>query len=369
MRIGIDARMITSATTGAGRVIECLLEQLPEDPDTQFVVFHAPGWKVPTNAASNVRYVRLDISPSSVQNFLRAGAAINAESPDVLYYPFVDVPFFLDAPVVAVVYDLFHMYDRQYFADTSLFRFWVVKALTWWRLRVAAKTMLAISQTTADQIRRLPGMKHKNVQVVALALTRSISARRDRALPPGISPQTFFLYVGNNRRHKNLPRLIAAFEQALPRLSADSKLVMCGTIDSRYEDPRQLIRERQLEHRVVHLGHVDDELLDALYRDCIAAVVPSIYEGFGLPALEAASRGKTVLCSNASALREVLGGAAVFRDAHDVEGWSEAMADIATNPPLRDLIGRACEERAAHFSPERFARETLAALINTARGS
>lgn len=368
MKIGIDARIITKSITGAGRVVSSLLAELQNYTEHEFVVFHIGTFLPPPGRLPNVSYVLLDIPVSSFRNLFAAGRAIRGYHLDVLYYPFVDVPVGVGTPTVAVVYDLFYMEDRSYFSQGGRIRYLLVKFLTWWRL-LAATSLIAISETTATQIRRLPLARNKNIFKVDLCLySTAFKESGETALHPELASNRYFLYVGNNRRHKNLRTLIKAFSDAIPALPYDIRLVLCGSVDQRYEDPMNWVKEFGVEKRVLHLGPVSDTELEQLYKNCMCVAVPSLYEGFGLPALEGASYKKAVISSTVSALREVLGDTALYCDPQDVAAWARAMAELAGNEEKRSAIAEACYERSKTFSGERFGRETIAALVKTAQG-
>jgi glycosyltransferase involved in cell wall biosynthesis len=116
------------------------------------------------------------------------------------------------------------------------------------------------------------------------------------------------------------------------------------------------------------LGYVSDADLPALYSGALAVVLPSLYEGFGLPALEAMACGAPVVAANSSALPEVVGSAGLLVDPRDASGLAEALRRLATEPGLREQLARAGPARAATFTWERAARETLAVLEAAARG-
>jgi glycosyltransferase involved in cell wall biosynthesis len=143
-------------------------------------------------------------------------------------------------------------------------------------------------------------------------------------------------------------------------------VVMWGSIDPRYPDPRDWIAGRPFADTAFHLGHVSEAQLQRLYHDAAFVAVPSRYEGFGLPALEAASRGRAVLASDVSALREVLGEDAVYCPPGDLDAWAEAMVRLASDPDLCADLGERGRKRVARFSPETLGRETIEVLLATA---
>ena len=171
----------------------------------------------------------------------------------------------------------------------------------------------------------------------------------------------YILFVGTIQPRKNLVRLMEAFS-LLKRQAADLQLVIAGKKGWLYEAIFRRVEELGLEGQVVFTGYVAEEGLPALFSGARLFVFPSLYEGFGLPVLEAMACGTPVVCSNASSLPEVAGDAALLFDPLDVEGMAAAMGRVLGDERLRaELIERGLQ-RARGFSWEKCARETLAVL-------
>jgi glycosyltransferase involved in cell wall biosynthesis len=167
----------------------------------------------------------------------------------------------------------------------------------------------------------------------------------------------FVLYTGNIKPHKNLERLIEAFN--LLRQAPDLKnvqLLIIGDEISKYASLRRAVHRYKLHKHVRFFGFVSDQTLAALYRLADAFVFPSLYEGFGLPPLEAMASGTPVITSNVSSLPEVVGDAALMIDPYDPTAIADAMRRVLTDAALRaDLRARGLE-RARSFSWERSIR-------------
>ncbi len=160
----------------------------------------------------------------------------------------------------------------------------------------------------------------------------------------------FVLYVGNIKPHKNIERLIDAFGRARSQCPDDLKLVIIGDEISKYPGLRQSVHKHKLDKHVRFLGFQPMETLAAFYRLARAFVFPSLYEGFGLPPLEAMACGSPVVTSNVSSLPEVAGGAALLVDPYDADAIAGGIVQAVTDETLRaDLITRGLE-RARSFS-------------------
>jgi len=168
----------------------------------------------------------------------------------------------------------------------------------------------------------------------------------------------FILYVGVLHPRKNIPRLIEAYHQ-VKKTGVAHKLVIGGKKLFKYTDIFEIIARLNLERDVVFTGYVPDEDLPGLYNAADLFVFPSLYEGFGIPPLEAMACGTPVITSNTSSLPEVVGDVEIMVDPYDVDGLAEAMYRVLTDEALRKDMSKKGVERAKLFSYEKEARETL----------
>jgi glycosyltransferase involved in cell wall biosynthesis len=172
-------------------------------------------------------------------------------------------------------------------------------------------------------------------------------------------PEGYVLFVGSVERRKNLRGLLQAYARLL-ETDVACPLVIVGTRRRGAGEIGRTLQELHLEESVIFTGYVPDADLPAIYTGADLFVFPSLYEGFGLPPLEAMACGTPVVCSNAASLPEVVGDAAIMVDPYDVEGLAEAMLRVLTDADLREHLRRKGLERARQFTWERTARETVA---------
>jgi len=219
-------------------------------------------------------------------------------------------------------------------------------------LRQAA-AVLVISQKTRQDLLDcypIPGLDRK-LAVVPLGVSRAVEAG---PLPAAVEPG-FILAVGTVEPRKNYPRLLAAYRQLRERKGGAPPLVIAGRPGWAYGDTLNRI---QAEPGVRYLGHVDDRTLSALYEAAGALAFPSLYEGFGLPLLEAMAHGVPCVAGNTGALPELAGDAALLVDPEDVGAIEVALEHALTDEELRERLSAAGRERAAAFSWERTASLT-----------
>jgi glycosyltransferase involved in cell wall biosynthesis len=169
----------------------------------------------------------------------------------------------------------------------------------------------------------------------------------------------FVLYVGTIEPRKNLTRLLRAFTSVRGRHGIRHRLVVAGGLGWLYQDVLREIDELAAEHEVVFLGRVVDDDLPALYSLADLFVFPSLYEGFGLPPLEAMACGCPVVCSNTSSLPEVVGDAGVLVSPFDTDGLADALAALITDPDRRADLGERGLLRSREFTWEASARRLL----------
>jgi alpha-1,3-rhamnosyl/mannosyltransferase len=184
-------------------------------------------------------------------------------------------------------------------------------------------------------------------------------------LPPGAPPR-YALHVGTVEPRKNVPALLAAWRLLRARRIAPPALVLCGGWGWKAEEIRKEIAEAMREGWAVHLGYVGPGELSALYRGAELVALPSFYEGFGLPAIEALKAGAPLVASDLPVLREVAGDAALYAPPDRPDLWADRIAELLADSGLRDELRRKGRERAARFDWRRAAEETARAFREAA---
>ena len=227
----------------------------------------------------------------------------------------------------------------------------------------AVDAVIAVSDCTKRDAVRLYGLDEAKIKVIH----EGVNPRFCTAPPEAISvvrqkyglPKDFILSVGTIEPRKNLTSLLEAYRVLRDR-RGECKLVIVGQKGWLYEGFFRRLRELGLKDEVIFPGFVPDEDLPALYSAADLFVFPSLYEGFGLPVLEAMACGAPVITSNTSSLPEVAGDAALLVDPTSIEALTHAMRNVLESKQLRDELSAKGYEQAAKFNWESAARETLA---------
>ncbi len=180
-------------------------------------------------------------------------------------------------------------------------------------------------------------------------------------LPPG-TPARYALHVGTVEPRKNVPTLLAAWRLLRARRADPPPLVLCGGFGWKAEEVRREIAEAEKEGWAMHLGYVGAAELAALYRGAELVVLPSFYEGFGLPAIEALRAGAPLVASDLPVLREVAGDAALYAPPDRPDLWAERIGEVLADSALREELKRKGRERAGLFDWGKAADETARLL-------
>ncbi len=223
-----------------------------------------------------------------------------------------------------------------------------------------ADAIITISASSKKDIVSCYGIAEDMVQVIHLGVDRRFAP--DAAGESGFArtlPERYILNIGTLEARKNLPRLLEAYAIARSKGLAH-KLLIGGARGWRLSNLAAIVEKHGLEQDVVFLGYVEDADLPILYGRADFFVYPSLYEGFGMPILEAMACGTPVITSNCSSMPEVAGDAACLIDPLDVESLAEKMLELAASEELRAALRARGIERAGRFSWAETARETMA---------
>jgi glycosyltransferase involved in cell wall biosynthesis len=225
---------------------------------------------------------------------------------------------------------------------------------------VAADWIVAISDySRRDFLRTFPHYPEQRTSVIYPASRYGMGAASTRPEIGGLEPGKFWLSVGTIEPRKNYAALLDAYRILRRKLSVTLPLVVCGGKGWLMDDWRSHLEGLELGKDVIPTGYVSDTELAWLFENCFAFVYPSLFEGFGMPVLEALSLGAPVLCSNVTSLPEVAGDAALYFDPRDSESIACSMALLAANAGERSRLRLAGPQRAGLFSWDKSAAQLI----------
>jgi alpha-1,3-rhamnosyl/mannosyltransferase len=355
VRVAIDARKLHDY--GIGTYVRNLLRELArQDDDAEYVLLCAPA------DAGALR----DLGPRFHPWVVRAGNysareqwaipwALGRADVDLFHAPHYVVPPLTTRRFVVTIHDCIHLRFPQYLPSRGAFYY--ARAMMTMAARRSAR-VLTVSQASKDDILHYLKVPPDKVEVIYNALDTTLAGvptHEDvaRVRERFLLTSPFVLYTGNIKPHKNVDRLIEAFSILRRSGVEDVKLLIIGDEISKYPNLRRLVHRFQIHQHVRFLGFVPDATLAVLYRLAAVFVFPSLYEGFGLPPLEAMAAGAPVITSNVSSLPEVVGDAAILIDPMDSGAIANAMGRVLGDPALRDDLIRRGRQRVKAFSWER----------------
>jgi glycosyltransferase involved in cell wall biosynthesis len=348
LRLLFDARTLTPHYPGVGRYGRGLLKAMAALPDVECSPIVAPGQAL--GAAFGGREIVAGGSVRSPLDQIRTplSLALTSRGQRAVYHsPFYVFPYLLRLPSVVTLYDLTPLLPQAGFSASARLVYTLAHRLA----AVRARRIITLAQAArADLVQRL-GIPPERIVVVPPGHNPTAPAPGDAGLPP-----EYLLYVGINKPHKNLPRLVEAYRT----LESDAPpLLIAGPQDARYPQAIQAVEAAGLQNRVHFLGHVPEDALARLYSRATVFVFPSLAEGFGFPVLEAMAHGTPVACSDIPVLRELAGEAADYFDPHSTGSLAACLQAALARPERREEQRRIGQATAAGYTWHRAAKRTV----------
>ncbi len=363
--LAIDATALPPNPVGAGQYIIHLIRALPQVAgDARFLVYAQPHGRslIALPESETLRFVVLpQMSPARRLLWEQTAfpAMLRRSGADVLLSLHYTMPLVKPLPQVVVFHDMtFFLFPHLHtFSKRHFFR---------WMIRQSARRadhILTVSESTRQDTLRFSDAPPEKITAAPLGVTPDFHPIDDAAALEGVRaryalPQRFVLFVGLLEPRKNLPALLRAFQKVAPACP-DVQLVIVGRKGWMYEQALHLVTSLGLQGRVHFTGYVTQQDLPVVYNLAEVVAYPSLYEGFGLPVLEAMACGKPVVTSNRSAMPEIAGQAAVLVPPESPDALAQALARLLESPEERVRLSAAALRRAAQFTWQRTARLTL----------
>lgn len=374
MRIGLDARWIFPEITGIGSYTQELIRHLAlADTDNEYVLFFGhkevlerTSQYAELEQARNFSSQLIPYGPFTPRNQWAMPGLIRKAQLDVYHSTNFMIPF-LTFPVtrrartacVVTIHDLIPLLFPEHTPKALKTRFHPVYRWIMREVGKRADMIITVSESSRNDIlRHMAVPPEKSDRVVAIP--EGVSDRYEPASRPA-RDHKLILYVGRMDPYKNVPGLLTAFDRVLRDDTVPVRLRIIGPADERYPQARDMIETKGLHEHIDWPGYVSGEELKQAYQEADVFVLPSLYEGFGLPVLEAMACGTPVVCSNRASLPEVAGDAALLVDPEDTDALTDAIRTVLTDANRAEALRIKGLDRAAHFSWQRTAEETVQA--------
>jgi len=381
MKIGIDARFFGPKDKGFGRYTEQLIRNLeqinPPSPRLRrasqyFIFLRKDSWKEYEPKNPNFKKVLANYRWYGIKEQILLPLKLKKYKLDLVHFTHFNVPIFYRGKFIVTIHDLILRHFPTSRKDLRNFLFYPLKELAY---KIAfgkairrAEKIIAVSQYTKDDILKYypakDGAGKINPDKIKVIYE---GVQCEEVRPPQIDVnirrsnlQKYLLYVGNAYPHKNLERLILAFKKLVDD-GLDYQLVLVGGEDYFYRKLKLKIENWKLKIKdgIIFAGFMSDDDLDALYRNANLYAFPSLYEGFGLPPLEAMARGVPVVSSNATCLPEILGDAAFYFNPLDIDDMARVIKETLSSDRARKALIQKGFEQIKKYSWRKMAEETL----------
>lgn len=368
--IGIDARKIQDF--GIGTYVRNLIQGLARiDSDNRYILLCRPQDRDLLRGLPENFFPVAESAPVySVRELVALSWHLWNFGLDLYHSTHYVLPAFVRSPVVVTIHDIIHLLYPDFLPSRFAFLYaqqMIRRSLT------RGDRVIAVSQNTRTDLMQYFDIDGRRIEVVYNGVDETFRQKRadeevERWLRNLGIERPYLLFVGNPKPHKNLDNVVKAYARARQLTSMDVPLVCVGARSGSEFKIRQRAEYLGIADKVRLLGHVAQEALPAIYQGASLFLYPTLYEGFGLPVVEAMASGVPVITSNNSALKEIAEGYASLVDPLDIEGMAKAIAYLMGDPERRANLARLGARRAEDFRWDETARRTLEIYLSVIEG-
>jgi len=316
-------------------IYTCVPEKLRNDFEKDFA------------GINNIEPIFVDYERFSIKGFFNQSLVLKRlkKEVDLFFYPHINLPYFIPKNTVVTIHDLRPLtqyWDRDKI-KRRIFIYYLQRALK------KAKKVIAISNTVANELQQYCQVSNKKIEVIYEFIDDKFTECK---LPnKRIIENPYILFTGNRKKHKNLATLIKAFAKVKDKIP--HVLVVAGAKDKKIDEVDNLVQKLNIENRVIQLIKPDDETIINLYFFADLFVFPSLFEGFGLPPLEAVNLGCPVILSDIPIFKEIFGDAGLYFDPYDENDLAQTILKVILNDSLRFNLLEKQKQRAKIFDKDK----------------
>jgi len=362
MRIGIDARFYGADSKGLGRYVQKLIENLEkiylrkknDDRDQFFVFLKSETYNKYCPKNKNFHKVLADYKWYGFSEQIKFPILLSKYKLDLVHFP----------NFIVTIHDLILLHfptTRGTTLNPFLYRlkFLAYKIIIKNAIKKSKKIITVSKFTKKDILKNYPLINSDKIYITYESCDKNkLKVKKNDVLSKYGIIKPYILYVGNAYPHKNLEGLVSAWNVFKKKDNQEFKLVLVGKEDYFYKRLKRFVKEKGIEN-VIFSGFVSDVDLYDIYKNSEAYIFPSLYEGFGLPPLEAMQNGIPVISSNHQCMKEILEGAAHYFNAKDNDSIVQAIEKITTDEKMRNTLIKRGYLQVKKYSWEEMAKKTL----------
>jgi glycosyltransferase involved in cell wall biosynthesis len=350
MKILIDCREIQKNTTGIARFLLSFLKEIKSfNIEYEFLLLGNQYTDFERKELDGYEKIVVEEKNTFYFDQVTISQVIKEQKIDLFFSPYYKFPVFAKVPVITSIFDVMYLVLDEYKNDIkNIYRKNFIK-LTYKKV----KKVITSSNFAKNEIIEVLNLPDEKIDVVYLSVDEKFNPQPVEKIKEikekyGIN-KNYILYIGNAKPHKNLSRLLSSWQLINEKIKKDYILVLAGVGQKFcYKDENTLI-----------IPFVSEEELAVLYTGATVFVFPSIYEGFGLPPLEAMACGCTVISSNTSSMPEVLGDACLYFNPYDVNEISKTILEILHSETLREKLQKKGFEKVKSYSLEKMVNSLI----------
>ena len=371
MKIAIDIReILRSKTTGIGRYLSNFLQYLSNTKRRNDYLLYGNQNTDYDATPNTLKTKTIQEHFTLTWDNLSLPINLRRDNIDLLFSPFDKAPLFSNIPYIITIHDLLFIKHTAY---PSLKTYFYNEFYKLYHRQIAKKAtkIITVSNYSKKDIREIYNIAEQKIEVIPNSISERFHpiarSKVNSFLDNKNIDDNYILYVGNFKPHKNVSTLVRAYADLPSRIRENNKLILCGHKSNSLSSIKRIIDSLNLKGEIKLLHNISDEQLPKLYSGASLFVFPSLYEGFGLPPLEAMACGTPVICSNRTSLPEVVGESALLFNPQKTDVLANKISTVLTKSNLHQELKNKGLERTKKFSPKKVLPKLIQTIEEAAR--